>query len=64
MKDLLGRLRPTDKFDVLLFSGDDALYSESSVDATPDQIAKATAFVDKQNGGGGTELLARDRSTR
>jgi Ca-activated chloride channel homolog len=57
MKDLLGRLRPTDKFDVLLFSGDDALYSESSVDATPDQIAKATAFVDKQNGGGGTELL-------
>jgi Ca-activated chloride channel family protein len=57
MKDLLGRLRPTDKFDVLLFSGDDALYSEKSVDATADQIAKATAFVDKQNGGGGTELL-------
>jgi len=57
MKDLLGRLRPTDKFDVLLFSGDDALYSEKSVDATPDQIAKATAYVDKQNGGGGTELL-------
>jgi len=57
MKDLLGRLRPTDKFDVLLFSGDDALYSEKSVDATPDEIKKATAFVDKQNGGGGTELL-------
>jgi Ca-activated chloride channel family protein len=57
MKDLLGRLRPTDKFDVLLFSGDDALYSEKSVDATPDEIQKATAFVDKQNGGGGTELL-------
>jgi len=57
MKDLLGRLRPTDKFDVLLFSGDDALYSEKSVDATADEIQKATAFVDKQNGGGGTELL-------
>ncbi|HEY6037433.1 MAG TPA: VIT and VWA domain-containing protein, partial [Kofleriaceae bacterium] len=57
MKDLLGRLRPTDKFDVLLFSGDDALYSEKSVDATADEIKKATAFVDKQNGGGGTELL-------
>jgi Ca-activated chloride channel homolog len=57
MKDLLGRLRPTDKFDVLLFSGDDALYSQTSVDATPGEIAKATAFVDKQNGGGGTELL-------
>ena len=57
MKDLLGRLRPTDKFDVILFSGNDALYSPSSVDATPDQIAAATAFVDKQDGGGGTELL-------
>jgi Ca-activated chloride channel homolog len=57
MKDLLGRLRPTDKFDVMLFSGDDALYSQASVDATPSEIAKATAFVDKQNGGGGTELL-------
>jgi Ca-activated chloride channel family protein len=57
MKDLLGRLRPTDKFDVLLFSGDDALYSEKSVDATASEVGKATAFVDKQNGGGGTELL-------
>jgi len=57
MHDLLGRLRPTDKFDVLLFSGDDALYSEKSVDATASEIQKATAFVDKQNGGGGTELL-------
>jgi Ca-activated chloride channel family protein len=57
MKDLLGRLRPTDKFDVLLFSGDDALYSEKSVDATSDEIRKATEFVDKQSGGGGTELL-------
>jgi Ca-activated chloride channel family protein len=57
MKDLLGRLRPTDKFDVLLFSGDDALYAPKSVDATPGEISAATAFIDKQNGGGGTELL-------
>jgi Ca-activated chloride channel family protein len=57
MHDLLGRLRPTDKFDVLLFSGHDALYAETSVDANQAEIQKATAFVDKQNGGGGTELL-------
>ncbi|CAN5732066.1 marine proteobacterial sortase target protein [soil metagenome] len=57
MKDLLGRLRPTDKFDVILFSGDDALYAATSVDATPTEINAATAFIDKQNGGGGTELL-------
>ncbi len=57
MKDLLGRLRPTDKFDVILFSGTDALYAPTSVDASPTQIAAATAFIDKQTGGGGTELL-------
>ena len=57
MKDLLGRLRPTDKFDVLLFSGDDALYKPKLVDANAQEIAAATAFVDQQNGGGGTELL-------
>ncbi|MFT3698254.1 MAG: VIT and VWA domain-containing protein [Kofleriaceae bacterium] len=57
MHDLLPRLRPTDTFDVLLFSGDDALYAKKSVPATPEEIQKAMAFVDKQNGGGGTELL-------
>jgi Ca-activated chloride channel family protein len=57
MRDLLGRLRPTDKFNVILFSGNDALYAEKSVDATKAEIAKATAFIDAQNGGGGTELL-------
>ncbi len=57
MKDLLGRLRPTDRFDVILFSGTDALYAPTSVDATPAEIAKAMAFIDKQEGGGGTELL-------
>jgi Ca-activated chloride channel homolog len=57
MRDLLGRLRPTDKFDVILFSGWSALYSAKSVDATKDEIAKATSFIDKETGGGGTELL-------
>jgi Ca-activated chloride channel family protein len=57
MRDLLGRLRPTDKFDVILFSGWSALYSPKSVDASKDEIAKATSFIDKETGGGGTELL-------
>ena len=58
MTDLLGRLRPTDRFDVVLFSGATALYAAQSVAATPDEIAKATAFVDATRAGGGTELLA------
>ena len=57
MRDLLGRLRPSDRFNVLLFSGASSLYAESSVEATPAQIDAAIKFIDAQNGGGGTELL-------
>ena len=57
MRDLLGRLRPTDRFNVELFSGASSLYAEQSVEASKEQIDKAIAFIDSQNGGGGTELL-------
>lgn len=57
MRDLLGRLRPVDRFNVELFSGATALYAEHSVDASADQIDKAIKFIDAQRGGGGTELL-------
>ncbi len=58
MRDLLGRLRPTDSFDVVLFSGATALYAKQSVPATADEIANAVAFVDGSRAGGGTELNA------
>jgi Ca-activated chloride channel homolog len=58
MRDLLGRLRPTDTFNVVLFSGATALYSKQSVPATADQIGKAIDFVDHNDAGGGTELNA------
>ena len=57
MRDLLGRMRPTDRFDVLLFAGGSSLYAERSVEATHTQIDGAIAFIDAQTGGGGTELL-------
>src|SRR5439155_26965020 len=50
--------RPTDKFDVLLFSGGSQLMSSSSVAAAPANIARAVSLIDQQQGGGGTELLA------
>jgi Ca-activated chloride channel family protein len=56
-RDLLGNLRATDRFNVLLFSGGSAVLSEQSLAATPDNIRKATSFIDQQQGGGGTELL-------
>jgi Ca-activated chloride channel family protein len=55
--DLIGNLRPTDLFNVLLFSGGSKLMSERSVPATPENIRQALDVIDRQKGGGGTELL-------
>jgi Ca-activated chloride channel homolog len=57
MRDLLGKLRPTDRFNVLLFAGGSALFADKSVDADKDKINDAIAFIDRETGGGGTELL-------
>jgi len=57
MKDLLGKLRPTDHFNVLLFAGGSSLYKDKSVPAEADKISDAIAFIDRETGGGGTELL-------
>ncbi|MBM4272266.1 MAG: AgmX/PglI C-terminal domain-containing protein [Deltaproteobacteria bacterium] len=57
MKNLVGNLRPTDRFNVLLFSGGSSLMSEESLPATPENIQKAIHLVERQRGGGGTEIL-------
>jgi Ca-activated chloride channel family protein len=57
MRDLLGNLRPVDRFNILLFAGGSSLFSDSSVEASDSNIKKAIDFIDKQQGGGGTELL-------
>ena len=57
LKDLIGNLRPTDRFNVLLFAGCSSLISEQSLPATPQNIRHAVNFIDRQRGGGGTELL-------
>lgn len=57
LKDLIGNLRPTDRFNVLLFSGGSSLMSEQSLPATPENIRRAIEVIEKQRGGGGTELL-------
>jgi len=57
LKDLIGNLRPTDRFNVLLFAGRSFLMSEQSVPATPKNIRQAINVIEKQRGGGGTELL-------
>ncbi|MDF3193079.1 VIT domain-containing protein [Pseudomonas sp. 1928-m] len=57
LKNLLGRLRPVDSFNVLLFSGSSSMLADKSQAATSANIATALDMLDTQMGSGGTELL-------
>ena len=57
MQNLLGKLKPTDCFNILLFAGGSSLFSERSLEANESNIRKGINFIDRQHGGGGTELL-------
>ncbi len=57
LKDMIGNLRPVDKFNVLLFSGGASVMSEQSLPVTPENIYHAINLIDREKGGGGTELL-------
>ncbi len=58
LRNLIGKLRPTDLFNVVLFAGDSAALSPQSLPANQENIAKAIALIDAQRGSGGTELMA------
>lgn len=57
LQNLIGKLRPYDLFNILLFSGGSSLMAEQSLPATTDNIQKAIYLIEHQQGGGGTELL-------
>ncbi|MCX6841119.1 MAG: TonB family protein [candidate division WOR-3 bacterium] len=57
LRNLFANLRPTDWFNVLLFSGDNAALSEQSLPATKENLEKAIKMIDEEQGSGGTELL-------
>jgi len=57
LKDLISNLRPTDRFNVLLFAGGSQLMAEQSLPATSQNIALAINTIERQRGGGGTRLL-------
>jgi Ca-activated chloride channel homolog len=57
MRNLLSNLRPKDRFNILFFAGGNFVLSEKSLSATKENIEEALAAIDKQQGGGGTELL-------
>lgn len=57
LTNLIGAMRPTDYFNVVLFAGDSAALSETPLEANKENINKAIDLLDHQRGGGGTELL-------
>ena len=57
MRELFAGLRPSDSFNVLLFASGNSVLSDRSLPANPANIQKAINLIDKQRGGGGTQLL-------
>ncbi|MDA3779032.1 MAG: TonB family protein [Bacteroidales bacterium] len=57
LRNLIGKLSPGDKFNVLLFASSSRMLSEQSLPATSKNINKAINLINNQSGGGGTQLL-------
>ncbi len=58
MHDLIGHLRPIDTFNMILFSGGSTQLAPRSIPATQQNVRRAIAVLEGQQGGGGTELLS------
>lgn len=57
LRRLIGSLRPSDTFNVLLFAGSNSMLAPQSLPATTANIERAIDVIDAQAGGGGTELI-------
>jgi len=57
LEDLVGGLRPSDTFNVMLFAGSQRMLAPRSVPATRANIHQAVRMLREQGGGGGTELV-------
>jgi Ca-activated chloride channel family protein len=57
LERLIGGLRPSDTFNVLLFSGSSKMLSPQSVPATRANIEQALSTLRNYSGGGSTELI-------
>ena len=58
MRNLIGGLRPNDKFNLMLFASTSTIYAEESVYADEREINSALKILDQRSGGGGTRLLS------
>lgn len=58
IRDLVGSLKATDRFNVILFADDVLPISHESIPASSANIRFAIDFIDMMEGGGGTELMS------
>ncbi|NJC25893.1 VIT and vWA domain-containing protein [Neolewinella antarctica] len=57
LTNLVGQLRPVDRFNILLFAGASDVWSQESLSATPANLQAGLAFLQNARSGGGTQLL-------
>lgn len=57
LRNLIGGLRPSDTFNVLLFSGSSRMLAPAPVPATQANINQALRTIDETRGGGSTEIV-------
>jgi len=57
MKELFTKLRPSDRFNVMLFAGGSSMLAETSLNATSENIGRAVSFIGTATGSGSTQLL-------
>ncbi len=58
LRSLIGSLRPTDTFNVVLFESSAVAMSPVSIPASAENIKRAIGVIGQQRGGGGTRLLS------
>ncbi len=57
LRNLIGGLRPSDTFNVMLFSGSNRMLSPTSVPATRANIEQAIQTINRYSGSGSTEIV-------
>jgi Ca-activated chloride channel homolog len=57
LADLVGKMRPSDYFNVVLFAGDSTVLSNKPLEASQANVSRAIQLLEQQRGAGGTELL-------
>ena len=57
LRNLIGHQRPSDTFNVMLFSGSNRMLNDESVPATRANIERALKTIDAMGGGGSTEIV-------